>query len=94
MKDLGPHYVHIPLHRNPITLFKTSALSGKINSMVLPITYDRLLQWERSRELIQNAFPDLTNDQREFILTGSTPEEWDRAFPEEDEQPEDEALAR
>lgn len=77
-----------------ITLFKTSALSGRLNSMELPITYDRLLQWEQSGELIQRAFPDLTNEQREFILTGSTPEEWDRAFPEEEEHPEDEALAR
>ncbi len=77
-----------------ITLFKTSALSGKLNSMELPITYERLLQWERTGEPVQRAFPDLTPDQREFLLTGATPEEWDRAFPEEDEQPEDEALAR
>lgn len=94
MKDLGSHFAKVPVTGSPITLFKTSALSGKINSMILPITYDRLLAWERSRELIQNAFPDLTDEQREFILTGSTPEEWDRAFPEEDEQHEDKTLAR
>lgn len=31
--------------------------------------------WERGL-LIQQAFPMLTDDEREFILTGLTPEEW------------------
>jgi hypothetical protein len=35
--------------------------------------------------LIQDAFPTLTADEREFILTGITSEEWDEIFPEEDE---------
>ena len=32
--------------------------------------------------LIQNAFPHLSADVREFILTGITPAEWDSLFDE------------
>lgn len=30
--------------------------------------------------LIQNAFPFLTLDQREFLMTGMTPEAWDQGM--------------
>lgn len=33
---------------------------------------------------IQTALSTLTPDEREFLLTGMTPEEWNAAFPEED----------
>lgn len=33
--------------------------------------------------LIQDLFPYLSDDDREFLLTGITPEEWDSAFPDE-----------
>jgi hypothetical protein len=38
-----------------------------------------------SGALIQVAFPDLTADQREFILTGITKDEWNILFEETDE---------
>jgi calcineurin-like phosphoesterase family protein len=34
---------------------------------------------------IQDAFPYLTEDEREFILTGITADEWDELFGEEEE---------
>ncbi len=49
--------------------------------MDLPITQEQLDAW-RGGKLIQNAMPDLTPAQREFILTGATPEEWNEAFPD------------
>ena len=63
---------------------KTSCISGIVRVMDLPITE---IEWGRYTRgaLIQDAFPLLTNDQREFILTGITPEEWDEAFPPEQE---------
>jgi hypothetical protein len=33
--------------------------------------------------LIQEAMPNLSADDREFIMTGITPEEWNSAFPDE-----------
>jgi len=63
---------------------RKSSISGEINSIDLPITEEQIVRFE-SGELIQRAFPQLTAEQREFILTGITPEEWKVAFPDEDE---------
>ena len=40
-----------------------------------------LKKW-REGEFIQVAMPYLTADEREFIMTGITPEEWDATFGE------------
>lgn len=62
---------------------RQSIFTGAIRTLDLPITEE---QWERYKNgtLIQDAFPNLTTDQREFILSGVTKEEWDRVFSEED----------
>lgn len=39
--------------------------------------------WE-SGVLIQDAFPMLSADQREFLLTGITPDEWNAMFGDEE----------
>ena len=62
---------------------RKSIISGDTNSMVLPITGDQLDRWTGG-ELIQNVFPDLSVDQREFLMTGITPEEWTQTFGEEE----------
>lgn len=68
-----------------ITVRKFSQFTGKLNSMQLPVTKERLLAWANSTALVQDEFPDLTPDQREFLLTGSTPEEWNEFVgPERD----------
>lgn len=43
-------------------------------------------QWDawQNGAHIQNAMPELTADEREFLLTGMTPEEWDATFGEEE----------
>lgn len=53
----------------------TSPLSGQTNVMELPITPEQLRRWEQG-EFVQDVFPHLTADQREFLMTGITPEEW------------------
>ena len=58
---------------------RTSSLSGNTNSMEIEVTQEQLSSWE-SGVLIQNAMPNLSADEREFIKTGITPEEWDSAF--------------
>ena len=58
---------------------RTSSLSGNTNSMEIEVTQEQLSSWE-SGTLIQNAMPNLSADEREFIMTGITPEEWDSAF--------------
>ncbi len=58
---------------------RTSPFSGNTNSMEIEVTQEQLSSWE-SGTLIQNAMPNLSADEREFIMTGITPEEWDSAF--------------
>jgi len=64
---------------------KVSMLSGKTSSMELNVTNDQLDRW-KGGELIQNVFPHLTPDEREFLMTGSTAEEFDSLFGNEEEE--------
>jgi hypothetical protein len=59
---------------------RTSAYSGKTTSLDLPISEEDLQKWERGEVLIQDIFSHLTPDQREFLMTGMTSEEWDALF--------------
>ncbi len=61
-------------------VIRTSPFSGKTNVMEIDVTLEQLSSWQVDGVLIQNAMPHLTPDEREFIKTGITPEEWDSAF--------------
>lgn len=50
--------------------------------MDLPITEEQYNSWLNGT-LIQVAMPELTVDQREFLITGLLPDDWARIFPEE-----------
>ena len=67
-----------------------SSLSGKTNTMELDVTYEQLYRIDNRRytaELIQNIVPNLTPAEREFLMTGITPEEWTAIYGElEDEE--------
>lgn len=54
---------------------RTSPFSGKINTMDIDVTEEQFRQWYDGR-LIQHVMPNLTPDEREFIMTGIIPEEW------------------
>lgn len=58
---------------------RVSPFSGKINSKEIPVTEEQLAKW-KAGELIQNAMPNISADDREFIKTGITTEEWEEAF--------------
>lgn len=64
---------------------KVSPLTGKSNTMDLPVTQEQIDRWQRREGLIQNIMPDLSPDQREFLMSGYTPEDWATLFPPEDE---------
>ncbi len=52
-------------------------------TMDLPITKEQFNDW-RSGTLIQNAMPNLTSDEREFVISGITPGQWDELCPDVD----------
>lgn len=60
-------------------------ISGYTRSMDLDVTEAELNVW-KSGTNIQDAMPNLSANEREFIMTGITPEEWDAAFPDEEEE--------
>lgn len=66
-------------------LTKKSIFTGREASMEFPDDMAvRIVRWQASGRKVQDEFPDLTPDQREFLLSGSTPEEWDELFKEEE----------
>jgi hypothetical protein len=58
---------------------KKSLMSGIEHEMDLRITEDQMNDWHDGTP-IQEAMPHLTPDEREFLMTGTTPEEWDKMF--------------
>jgi hypothetical protein len=62
---------------------RKSQLSGKTNTMELDATNEQLVRHERG-ELAQNVFTNISSDEREFIISGITPEEWVNAFSHEE----------
>ena len=69
---------------NKVRITKESLLSGKQNQMVLPVRQGQIEHWIDTCMLVQDAFPQLNADQREFLISGSTPEEWDAMFGEDE----------
>jgi hypothetical protein len=66
---------------------RNSPLTGKDTTLDLPVTRAQLDEMNlppQKRRYVQAIFPDLSNDEREFIKTGYTPEDWKVMFPEED----------
>ena len=63
-------------------VFNKSILSGEVNSMMLNVTQEQLDQYAAGDSLIQEVFPNLSSDEREFIMSGITPSEWDATFSE------------
>lgn len=65
-----------------MNITRTSLYSRITRTLDLPVTEAQLDAWA-SGELIQNAFPDLSPDDREFLKTGITAEEWEQLYKED-----------
>lgn len=61
---------------------RVSMMSGKTHTMEIDVTQDQLDTYYSSGEVIQNVLPHLSADEREFIMTGITPQEWAEMFKE------------
>ena len=60
---------------------RVSPLSGNKNSIEINVTQEQINRWENG-ELIQNAMPELSAGEREFLISGITPKEWNETFGE------------
>jgi hypothetical protein len=73
---------------NTTRVSRVSILTGNLNVRDLPIDpvafAIQLRKWTEREILIQEAFPYLSKGDREFIMSGITPEEWNATFGEEE----------
>jgi hypothetical protein len=60
---------------------RVSPLTQKTNTLDIPITELQLRAWEQGA-LIQQAAPHLTADEREFLISGLYPGEFERLWNE------------
>ena len=74
-----------------MTITRKSPLTGITRSKEINVTEEQILAWEMGK-LIQDAMPQLSPDDREFVKTGITGEEWDQLFGGSEEVQEDLAL--
>ena len=63
---------------------RKSILTGIVRTRDLDITEAQFEAWQNGA-LIQDAMPQLSVSDREFLINGVTDEEWRQVFGEEDE---------
>jgi hypothetical protein len=64
-----------------VKIGRISAFTGARHTMELNIDPKAYDLWARGEgPLIQDAFPNLTAGEREFLMTGVTPAEWENLF--------------
>lgn len=67
--------------RQTVIVRRVSQLSGNENKMILVLDLKDLHEFESgTRRCIQDVFPYLNADEREFLLTGISPAEWNDLF--------------
>ncbi len=57
-----------------------SKVSGKVRTMELDVTEAQLTRYNSGRFTLQDCFPNLSADEREFIKSGITADEWEETF--------------
>lgn len=88
--DLHHNIRVVDIGANGCELHARSPFSGQMNTLIVPglnakEMCRRIVTWKSKRLLIQNVFPELNADEREFLMTGITAQEWDENFLPADE---------
>ena len=71
---------------NKMLIGRGSILTGSTSEMEIDVTEKQITLWMEGA-LIQDVMPDLSPDEREFLMTGITPAEWDEMFAQSDVGP-------
>ena len=66
-----------------MVITKKSAFTGVEHTLDIPVTQEQLDLW-KSGVSIQNAMPNISPSDREFIKTGITAKEWSDMFGAEE----------
>lgn len=65
-----------------IDITRKSMFSGITRTRAMNVTHNQLAKW-KTGTLVQDAFPHLSASDCEFLISGTTDEEWEEAFGEE-----------
>jgi len=67
-----------------MSVINKSRLTNVVHSLEIPVDEDKFRAWAlqplHKRPMVQDHFPELSPEHREFLLTGITPDEWDAFF--------------
>jgi hypothetical protein len=64
-----------------VRILKNCSITNEPYGVIVSVmNYNR---WKQG-ELIQNVFPELSVEQREFLISKHTPEEWNAMFAEDE----------
>jgi hypothetical protein len=63
---------------------RKSQFSGITRTKELDITSEEALLYNSGETNIQHCFPNVSSNDREFILTGITPEEWEEMMKDDE----------
>jgi len=63
-----------------VEIKRVSVISGIEHSRNIPVNPEDYISWKTNGFSIDEAMPYLNNEDREFILSGITKEEWASAF--------------
>jgi hypothetical protein len=70
------------------------SITGRISTHVIDTDYDlfdiarwlyKRLRRDKSNPMVQVAFPNMKDEDREFLMTGISPSEWKEMFKESEE---------
>ena len=64
---------------------KKSQLTGVVHEMEIPVTEEQLILWGEGN-LIQDVMPNLSDNEREFLISGITEAEWDERIKDDEEE--------
>jgi hypothetical protein len=76
----GNELVIVDDYSGIISVTRNCILDNSVNSMDFPITVAALRDYCTGTVNVQDAFPDFTTEQREFLLSGITPDIWKTTF--------------
>jgi hypothetical protein len=88
---LGDNVVVIQESDGEPCIVTRSCIMGGVATHIIHSPYDahEIAAWlsqrlKRGAPLAQHAFPDMKSEDREFLISGITPEYWNKMFPKEE----------
>lgn len=74
-------------NRKEITIVTECPICHHANEIM--VNEEDYFAWAFDGELVQNAFPYLTADEREMLISGICPKCWEKTFGNSDEEEDD-----